>query len=125
MNALATAEAMMAAWVARSWDDVVALFADDGVLEIVPLRAAHKGHEAIRSHLDEVAGGIEALSFDVKNLVASGNVVTFERDDVFTYNGKDARVPVVGIMEIADGKVTAWREYFDGFTMGRAMGMDL
>ena len=125
MNTLATAEAMMAAWVARDWDKVVALFAEDGVLEIVPLRAQHKGHEAIRGHLNEVAGGIDALSFDVRTLVASDNIVTFERDDVFTYNGKDARVPVVGIMEVEGDKVKAWREYFDGFTMGRAMGMDL
>ena len=125
MSALDVARNMMDAWTARDWDAVVALFTDDGVLEIVPLRARHEGHAAIRGHLNEVAGGIEALSFDVRTLVDSGNVVTFERDDVFTYNGKDARVPVVGIMEIEGGKVKAWREYFDGFTMGRAMGMDL
>ncbi len=125
MSALGVAKKMMDAWTARDWDAVVALFADDGVLEIVPLRARHEGHAAIRAHLDEVAGGIEALSFDVRTLVESGNVVTFERDDVFTYNGKDARVPVVGIMEIEGDKVKAWREYFDGFTMGRAMGMDI
>ncbi len=125
MSALDVASNMMDAWTARDWDAVVALFTDDGVLEIVPLRARHAGHAAIRGHLNEVAGGIEALSFDVRTLVESGNVVTFERDDVFTYNGKDARVPVVGIMEIEGNKVKAWREYFDGFTMGRAMGMDI
>ncbi len=125
MSALEVAGNMMDAWTARDWDAVVALFTDNGVLEIVPLRARHEGHNAIRGHLNEVAGGIERLSFDVRTLVESGNVVTFERDDVFTYNGKDARVPVVGIMEIEDDKVKAWREYFDGFTMGRAMGMDI
>ncbi len=125
MSALEVAGNMMDAWTARDWDAVVALFTDNGVLEIVPLRARHEGHDAIRGHLNEVAGGIERLSFDVRTLVESGNVVTFERDDVFTYNGKDARVPVVGIMEIEGNKVKAWREYFDGFTMGRAMGMDI
>ena len=123
MSAREVAEAMMAAWVARDWNLVVDLFTDDGVLEIVPIGAIYAGHDAIRAHLDEVAGGIDSLSFEVRTLVASGNTVTFERDDVFTYNGKDARVPVVGIMEIEGNQVRAWREYFDGLTMGRAMGM--
>ncbi len=122
MAALDVAQAMIDAWIAQDWDAVVNLFAPDGELVIVPARQTHKGHDDIRGHLNEVATGIEALSFDVRVLVASGNTVTFERDDVFVYNGKDARVPVAGIMEIDGDRVRVWREYFDGYSMLKAMG---
>ena len=123
MNPQAVAEKMMSAWQVQDWDAVTAMFAEDGVLEIVPARASYTGHAEIRGHLDEVAGGIESLTFEVKTLCAAGNVVTFERDDVFVYNGKPARVPCVGIMEIDGEYVQVWREYFDGMTMARAIGL--
>ena len=112
---------MQNAWETLDWDKVTSLFSDDGSLVIVPARHTYTGHQQIRSHLDQVASGIEELSFDIVHLDAVGNVVTFERADVFVYNGKSARVPVVGILEIEAGKVKTWREYFDGYTMQKAM----
>ncbi len=122
MAALDVAQAMIDAWIAQDWEQVVNLFAADGELVIVPARQTHKGHADIRGHLNEVATGIESLSFDIRVLLAHGNTVTFERDDVFVYNGKAARVPVAGIMEVDGDKVQVWREYFDGYTMLKAMG---
>lgn len=117
-----TTELMIDAWQRLDWDAVTNLFTPDGQLVIVPARATHTGHTEIRAHLDEVAGGIESLSFDVHYLGAAGNMVTFERDDVFVYNGKAARVPVAGILEMEGARVRVWREYFDGYTMLKAMG---
>ncbi len=125
MTSLTIAEAMIDAWVNLDWDRVTSLFADEGQLIIVPAGATHTGHGEIRAHLNEVASGIDSLSFDTRYLGVGGannDIVTFERDDVFSYNGKPARVPVAGIMEISGDQVTRWREYFDGYSMLKAMG---
>ena len=36
-----------------------------------------------------------------------------ERTDIFTIKGKTAPLPVMGAFQVADGKITAWRDYFD------------
>ena len=117
---LAVAQAMIEAWRALDWRRVVALFAADGLLQIVPL-PAYSGRAAIKKHLDQIASGIERLDFNVKHLRASGSVVLFERDDQFTYRGRAATVPVVGVLEIEGEHVKAWREYMDLATMAKAM----
>jgi limonene-1,2-epoxide hydrolase len=118
---LRVARAMIEAWRALDWPRVVSLFAEDGSLQIVPL-PAYSGRVAIKRHLDQIASGIERLDFNIKHLHAFGPVVLFERDDEFVYRGRSASVPVVGVLEIRDGLVTAWREYLDLTTMAKAMG---
>ena len=124
-DSLQIAQNMIDAWLKLDWDTVTSLFTDQGSLVIVPARQTYTGAEAIRGHLDEVAGGIETLSFDIKTLEASGNTVVFERDDVFVYRTKEgpreSRVPCVGVMDMQDGRVESWREYFDGYTMLKAI----
>jgi len=119
-NSLEVAREMINAWESLDWDRVANTFSEEGLLQTVPA-PPFIGRAAIRDHLLEVASGIEKLSFRVKHLVASNGVVTFERFDEFTYRGKESSVPVVGIMEVEDGKVSQWREYFDLATMVRAM----
>jgi limonene-1,2-epoxide hydrolase len=36
-----------------------------------------------------------------------------ERLDRMTFAGKDVELPVAGVFELRDGKITAWRDYFD------------
>jgi limonene-1,2-epoxide hydrolase len=119
-TSLSVARAMINAWRALDWPRVVELFAEDGVLQIMPLRP-YVGRAAIRSHLDQVASGIERLDFSIKHLNAIGHTVLFERVDEFVYKGRAASVPVVGVMEVSDGHVKAWREYMDLATMAKAI----
>ena len=114
-------EEMYAAWQALDWAKVTDMFCEDGRLIIVPAGHTYAGRTQIRGHLDQVASGIEKLSFDITHIGAVGNIVTFERDDVFIYNGKAARVAVAGILEINGDRVQEWREYFDGYSMQKAM----
>lgn len=120
-TSLGVARAMIDAWRALDWNRVANLFSDDGVLQVVPLKP-YAGRAAIKAHLDQIASGIERLDFKVKHLNAIGHIVLFERADEFVYKGRTASVPVVGIMEISDGHVRAWREYMDLATMSKAMG---
>ena len=119
-RSLTVANAMIAAWRALDWGRVLELFAPDGVLQVVPLRA-HVGRQQIKAHLDQVATGIERLDFDIRHLHAAESVVFFERTDDFVYRGRAASVPVMGVLEIAGGHVKAWREYMDLGAMAKAM----
>ena len=45
---------------------------------------------------------------------ANGNVVLTERIDSFFFPGNTIALPVMGTFEVNDdGKITAWRDYFD------------
>jgi limonene-1,2-epoxide hydrolase len=120
-TSLGVARHMIDAWRALDWDRVAKLFSDDGILQVVPLKP-YTGRAAIKAHLDQIASGIERLDFKIKHLNAIGHIVLFERLDEFVYKGRAASVPVVGVMEISDGHVKAWREYMDLATMSKAMG---
>ena len=120
-TSLRVARAMIDAWRCLDWARVVETFAEDGVLQIVPLKP-YTGRAAIKAHLDQIASGIEKLDFSIKHLNAIGHIVLFERTDEFVYMGRVASVPVVGVMDVADGHIKAWREYMDLATMAKAMG---
>ena len=51
-------------------------------------------------------------------------MVFIERVDDFVYKGKHSRVPVVGVLEIENGEVTAWREYYDRAQLMEALAVD-
>jgi limonene-1,2-epoxide hydrolase len=55
------------------------------------------------------------MKIDVLALAETGNTVLTERIDyIFDAAGNGLMtVPVMGIFEIAGGKITAWRDYFD------------
>ena len=44
---------------------------------------------------------------------ADGPVVLTERVDVFVMPSKRIEIPVMGSFEVHDGKIRAWRDYFD------------
>ncbi|NNE35640.1 MAG: SgcJ/EcaC family oxidoreductase [Rhodothermales bacterium] len=109
---LATARQMVDAWNVKDWDQVFDLFATDGVLQSM-MSEPIIGREEIRSQLADLLSGIEQIELQIVNMGIVDDVVVLERVDDFVYKGKRSRVPVVGVMEIQDGKVTEWREYYD------------
>jgi limonene-1,2-epoxide hydrolase len=54
-----------------------------------------------------------ALPWQVRHIVADGNIVMAERVDNFEVRGKRISVPCMGIFELRDGKISAWRDYWD------------
>ena len=75
------------------------------------------GREAIAntaaSFIRPGAPGIESIEFRVVNITANGPVVMTERVDVFRLPGKSFELQVMGTFEVRDGKINAWRDYFD------------
>ena len=100
------------AWSKLDAELLTSYFTDDGVYHNMPM-APLEGKDAIRAFLTGFLAGVTSAEFKMLNVVSSGDVVTTERIDAFTLNGKLGEFPVMGIFEIRDGKIAAWRDYFD------------
>ena len=59
--------------------------------------------------------GMAAMKIDMLAIATTGNKVLTERIDwILDAAGNTVmKVPVMGIFEIADGRIAAWRDYFD------------
>jgi limonene-1,2-epoxide hydrolase len=55
----------------------------------------------------------ENMVIETLHLAVCGNIVLTERVDTFTIGQVVAPLPVMGAFEIRDGKICAWRDYFD------------
>ena len=84
------------------------------------------GREAIAntaaSFIRPGAPGIESIDFRVRSIAANGPVVMTERVDVFKLPNKSFELPVMGTFEVSDGKIKAWRDYFDQNQFTSRMG---
>ena len=89
-----------------------AFFSDDVVYHNIPMEPA-EGIEATMAVITMFVGMCDALEFEVHHLASDGATVLTERTDIFTLKGKAAPLPVMGAFHVADGKITAWRDYFD------------
>ena len=87
-------------------------FSDDVVYHNIPMDPA-EGIDATMAVIDMFLGMCDALEFQVHHLASDGTTVLTERTDVFTIKGTSAPLPVMGAFHVVDGKITAWRDYFD------------
>ena len=87
-------------------------FSEDVVYHNIPMDPA-EGIEAAMAVIDMFLGMCEALEFEIHHLASDGSTVLTERTDTFTIKGKTAPLPVMGAFHVSDGKITAWRDYFD------------
>jgi limonene-1,2-epoxide hydrolase len=87
-------------------------FSDDIVYHNIPMAPA-EGIEATMAVIDMFVGMCQSMEFEVHHLASDGSTVLTERTDTFTINGKTAPLPVMGAFHVSDGKITAWRDYFD------------
>ena len=100
------------AWSRLDPDELAGYFADDGVFHDIP-RAPVLGRDAIHAAMTRICGALEGIEFETLHQVANGNVVINERVDHMESKRKLSERPAVGIFEIADGKIAAWRDYCD------------
>jgi limonene-1,2-epoxide hydrolase len=105
--------------------ELAAFFTDDAVYHNVPM-APIIGREAIANNIASFirpgAPGIESIQFRVINIAANGRVVMTERVDVFKLPHKSFELPVMGTFEVNDGKISAWRDYYDQNQFNSRMG---
>jgi len=111
MSNIKLVEDFIQAWNERNWDAIEDAFSEDVVYHNIPMEpmvgkaAASAGIRAMQP---------AQVDWQVLNIAENGNVVLTERvDDFVMADGRKLSVPVMGAMEIENGKITAWRDYFD------------
>lgn len=101
-----------AAWESRDQQRILDAFTDDAIYHNMPMAPA-QGKDAIKGLLAMILGPATEVSFEIKHIVADGDVVLTERLDTFKMGDKTVTLPVMGTFELRDGKIAAWRDYFD------------
>jgi limonene-1,2-epoxide hydrolase len=101
-----------AAWADLDLDTLVGYFTDDAVYHNIPI-APVSGRDAIRTTIEGFTAGTERIEFRVGAIAADGPTVLTERVDVFVMPGATIELPVMGVFEVRDGRIAAWRDYFD------------
>ena len=101
-----------AAWEAMDQPRILDAFTDDALYHNMPMPPA-SGKDAIKALLGFILGPAKSVKFDIKKIVAEGDVVLTERVDTFLMGDKTVALEVMGAFELRDGKIAAWRDYFD------------
>jgi limonene-1,2-epoxide hydrolase len=100
------------AFARRDVDELMAFFTLDAVYHNIPMAPA-EGSGAIREALARFLPMSPHIEFEMLNLAVSGSVVFTERVDRMSVGGRDVALPVAGVFEVQDGRIRAWRDYFD------------
>jgi limonene-1,2-epoxide hydrolase len=120
---LAVAKEMITAWKVADWRKVADLFAENGSLKSMMVEPVN-GRPAIYERIAGLGKGAPGgVVLDVAHIGIIDGLVFIERTDRFTYNGHAGAVPVVGVLDIRDGKVQEWREYYDRAQLLKEMGV--
>ncbi|HSB95693.1 MAG TPA: limonene-1,2-epoxide hydrolase family protein [Spongiibacteraceae bacterium] len=94
-------------------DAALALFHEGSIYDNIPLSPV-TGLTAIRAALEPSLRIAKQVQWVVHHIAASdkGTVLT-ERTDRFLLASGWCEMPVMGTFEVNDGKIDAWRDYFD------------
>lgn len=108
-------------------DGITALMADDIVWQVnVPTWKPRVGREAAREELARQntisTGGLPGS--EVLNIASNGGVVFTERTTVFEIGDQRVTLRLNAVFEVVEGKIAAWREYYDSVDLARQLGVD-
>jgi limonene-1,2-epoxide hydrolase len=98
-------------------------FTDDVVYHNIPMDPAVGVDDAV-AFIAGFFAMCESMLIETLHLAVRGNVVLTERVDTFTVGQIVAPLPVMGTFEIRDGKISAWRDYFDLTQITKALSGD-
>ncbi len=103
------------AWPGLNREEIVARFTDDAVYRNIPFPGEIIGGAGVADVLLPISGKLAGIEAKVLNVAERGDVVFAERVEVFRRStGEVFELPVVGVFELRDGRISAWRDYFDG-----------
>jgi limonene-1,2-epoxide hydrolase len=104
-------EAFIDAWNRMDWDAIDDLMAEDIFYHNIPMQPIEG-----RAAASAFVRGMAPVGVDWKllSIAENGNKVLTERLDNFDLTGgKKLSIPVMGTFEIENGRIKAWRDYFD------------
>ena len=87
-------------------------FTDDVVYHNIPMDPA-VGIDATIAFIEGFFAMCDNVAIETLHLAVRDNVVLTERIDTFRVGDIVAPLPLMGTFEVRDGKISAWRDYFD------------
>ncbi len=102
----------LAAWERGDVDELLDFFTHDAEWHPGPMKPAI-GKTALRAAIVEWLQGAVGVRAEVRHQVSDGTIVMHERTDRYSLGGQDMATPVGAAFEVRDGRIAAWREYFD------------
>lgn len=108
-----TIELARTAWIDRDADAIPQLFTEDGTL-IVPGQR-WQGRARIRSEIAKFARDYTDVSITIHRIIIDGDraAVEWHYEDTQKATGKRNRSDDVIVLEVQNGLINYWREYFD------------
>lgn len=104
-------EGFVAAWNQQDFEAIIGFMHDDIFYHNIPMTPL-SGKANVRAYLEAI-GQFDKIDWKILNIAANGEKVLTERVDAFTLNDRDISLPIMGIFELKDGLIWAWRDYFD------------
>lgn len=105
--------AFIGAFNANDLERILAFFAEDAVYHNIPVQPV-QGTPAIRAVIQGFLGLATEVDWVLHHLAETPDgVVLTERTDRFLVRDKWIELPVMGAFEVRDGRIAAWRDYFD------------
>jgi limonene-1,2-epoxide hydrolase len=111
-QSLAVVRRFIEACVRADPDEFASYFTDDAVWWNAPWEPV-RGRVAISDTLRRGTQRMIALPSEIRHIAADGEVVFTERVDHFMVGDSRISVPCMGIFELRDGRIAAWRDYWD------------
>ena len=106
------------AWSHEDLDEIMEYFDDAAIYHNIPMEV-QEGKENIRGFIAGFLSMASSIEFEILHQVSEGDVVMNERVDTLVMGENTIALPVMGIFELANGKIVKWRDYFD---MGQLAG---
>jgi limonene-1,2-epoxide hydrolase len=117
MPPLETVKAFLKAMEPLDYDRALQYVADTCEYTNPPPIGTVTGAAGVRAVLEPFFAPTLENEFRILREVASGSLVMLERLDRHRLADKWVELPVTGVFEVADGKITYWRDYFDAATI--------
>jgi limonene-1,2-epoxide hydrolase len=112
--------AFNAAMEKKDFDNGLQYVADNCEYTNGPMGTTH-GPAGVRAMLEPFFAPVLEQTFIIKREVASGPVVFMERLDSHLMPTGWIELPVTGVYEVHNGRITLWHEYFDLATIQNQM----
>ena len=109
-------------WAPPNPDELAGYFTEDAVYHNIPMDPM-QGRAAIKEFIAGFAAAFDGIDLHVHRQVSDGTVVMNERTDVMRRkDGGEIPLPVMGVFEVQNGQIAAWRDYFDMAAITSAFG---
>lgn len=103
-------------WPWLTLDEWRSLLAENCQYRNIPVDGdLHVGPDAAHAAVSRLQGSWD-ITLEIGHVVVNGDVVLTERNEHFVHKAGSKPtfdLPVMGTFELHDGKITAWRDYFE------------